>query len=74
MTSRSASKHENPIGITVSISKGLLQRGWGHIEISVSGEATAEEFQELLGSSSIYGQFSEPGLYKCTHAHMHTQT
>jgi len=29
---------------------GLLLWGWGHIEILVNGKATAEEFQELLGS------------------------
>jgi len=50
MTSRSASNHGNPAGIAVSMPKGLPQRGCRWIEISVS--AIAEEFQELLGSTS----------------------
>jgi hypothetical protein len=52
MNSRSASDNGNPAGIAVSIPRGLLQRGWGRIEISISGKAMAEEFRELLCSTS----------------------
>jgi hypothetical protein len=52
MTSRSASDHENNAGIAVSTPKGTISKGTGRIEISVSGKATAEEFWELLSSTS----------------------
>jgi len=37
MTSRSASNHGNPAGITVSMPKGTTSKGIGQIEISLSG-------------------------------------
>ena len=40
------------LGSLYQCRRRLLRRGWGQIEISVSGKATADEFRELLGSSS----------------------
>jgi len=56
MTSRSVSDHGNRAGIAVSVPSGLLRRGCGQIEISVSGKATAEEFAELLVSNPYHPQ------------------
>jgi len=37
MTSRCASDHGNPAGITVSVPKGTTSKGMGQIEILLSG-------------------------------------
>jgi hypothetical protein len=54
MTYRSASDHGNHGGMAVSVPKGSTSKGMGRIEILVSGKATAEEFWEILDSTSFH--------------------
>jgi len=52
MTSSCAPITEIPLGYLCQCQRGLLLRGRRQIEISVSVSAAAEEFRELLGSTS----------------------
>ena len=45
---------EIPLESMYQCQMGLLRRGWVRLEISVSGKATAEKFQEHLGSTLYF--------------------
>ena len=52
MTSNRVSIMEIPLILLCQCRMGLLHRGWRRIKVLISSQAAAEEFRELLGSTS----------------------